>query len=578
MSKRNRLHKPDLRVSNGVCQRTFCLALASSLLLYASFPPLGLSLLVWIAPLCWLLLIQQISWNGSLRVWLSLWSASVVHWLLLLEGIRKAHWANYIGWFALAAYLSLYLPVFIWLTRTAVHRLRIPLPLAAPVIWVGLELARGHLITGFSMALLGHALVEWTPLIQVADLAGAYGVSFAIMSVCACVTCCLPVTQPKWRLGPALVALAIVGGVSGYGGYRLSRESNPASGPPLKVALLQMTFDKVFDFDAERNRRTYQQYLALAQEARDRAPDLDLIVWPESVFTANTPDLLVEGEPEPPAGSALSPGEFGARIRQGISAFQAKAWHAAAQVNQVTRDGQPAMLNIQQLVGTETVLVRGPRLHNYNSALLISPTGDVVQRYYKMHPVMFGEYVPFGDVIPWLYRLTPLPQGLSRGQSAQAFQVCRQSLAPSICFESSVPHLIRNHVRELTECGMEPDVLVNVSDDGWFWGASILDHQLAGAVFRAVELRRPFLVAANAGLSAYIDARGRIVARGPRRADTILFANVPREKRPTLYLAWGDLPAGLCLVACLLVAVWAILGRRRQAHEDQPPDTPPATC
>jgi apolipoprotein N-acyltransferase len=234
-------------------------------------------------------------------------------------------------------------------------------------------------------------------------------------------------------------------------------------------------------------------------------------------------------------------------------------------VNRVWRQGQFDSLNIHLLVGCQSVYFAGNKIHDYNSALLIDPHGAVADRYHKMHPVMFGEYVPFGNVVPWLYRLTPLRQGLTRGTTARAFEIQGVRLAPSVCFESTVPHLIRRHVRQLERQGAPPDALVNVTDDGWFWGSSILDLQLACAVFRAVELRRPFLVAANTGISAWISSEGRILARGPRRAKDVLLAEIGPCHGQSLYCLWGDWAAVCCLLVCLALAATPIVERLTRA-------------
>src|SRR6476469_9682657 len=117
--------------------QTLLFGLAGSLLLWTSFPPVNLPWLAWIAPVPWLWLVQQPKLSGW-RPYIVLWLAGTIHWLLMLDGIRLAHPALYGGWIALAAYLGVYLPVFVGLTRVAVHRFKISIVVAGPVVWVGL--------------------------------------------------------------------------------------------------------------------------------------------------------------------------------------------------------------------------------------------------------------------------------------------------------------------------------------------------------------------------------------------------------------------------------------------------------
>ena len=97
-------------------------------------------------------------------------------------------------------------------------------------------------------------------------------------------------------------------------------------------------------------------------------------------------------------------------------------------------------------------------------------------------------------------------------------------------------------------------MLVNLTNDGWFWGSSELDMHLACGVFRAVECRKPFLIAANTGFSAWIDADGRIIEKGPRRSTATLLAEVRIDHRKSWYLYYGDWPAGICLACCCVFA------------------------
>ncbi len=174
---------------------------------------------------------------------------------------------------------------------------------------------------------------------------------------------------------------------------------------------------------------------------------------------------------------------------------------------------------------------------------------------------MFGEYLPWGDVFPWLYGITPMAQGLDPGQEPQCFRVHGWCLSPSICFESTVPHLIRQQVETLRKSNCPPDLLVNVTNDGWFWGSNILDLQLACAVFRAIENRLPVIIAANTGISAYVDSRGHVQQHGPRRGEAVLSAEVETDGRLSCYRRVGDLPAGLCACFCLAVAVFGLAAR-----------------
>jgi apolipoprotein N-acyltransferase len=178
--------------------------------------------------------------------------------------------------------------------------------------------------------------------------------------------------------------------------------------------------------------------------------------------------------------------------------------------------------------------------------------------------VLFGEYVPFAEQFPWLQRFTPLPSSLAAGKEPVSFPVAGLRIAPNICYETVLPHVIRRQVRKLTERGEEPDVLVNLTNDGWFWGSSELDMHLACGVFRAVECRKPFLIAANTGFSAWIDSGGRILQQGPRRKSGTILAMVAAGDRSSWYLDHGDWFAGCCLVACLALAGIGLVRRRQK--------------
>ncbi|MGI9430513.1 MAG: hypothetical protein ACR2NM_17770, partial [Bythopirellula sp.] len=125
-------------------------ALLSSVLCWLAFPPVGWSVLAWVAPIGWLACVRREELAGQ-RPYRSLWVAGTLFWLLTIHWLRLPHPVNYLAWVLLASYLGCYLPVFVALSRVGVHRLRWPLWLVAPVVWTGLEWVRGHLMTGFLM-------------------------------------------------------------------------------------------------------------------------------------------------------------------------------------------------------------------------------------------------------------------------------------------------------------------------------------------------------------------------------------------------------------------------------------------
>lgn len=541
------MQAPRLRWS----RTTLGLAALGSLLLWAAFPPLDWGWLAWLAPIPWLWLVRQDRLQGR-RPYLAIAAAGLAFWMGVLHWLRLPHWATSFGWLALSGYLAVYLPLFVGLSRMAVHRFGWPLIVAAPVVWTGLELFRTWFLTGFGMAALGFTQHRWIAMIQISDLAGAYAVSFVVMFVAACATRMLPCAGQPFDWRPALPLAGLVAAALGYGHARLAGDSTPsASQSPaaLKVALIQGCIDTEFKNEPGRPLRIYKQYLDLSRKALRAHADLDLVVWPETMFgySCLTADR-----------SLLAPATADVRWRRLLADEVARSETFLAQTARAFSSGKAAKPAL--LLGVDIAHCAGEnQMLHFNSALFLDSSGRLRGRYDKMHPVIFGEYVPLGDSFPWLYRLTPMAGGIEAGGAPQAFDVAGLRLSPNICFETCVPHLIRRQVGCLRRDGQEPDVLVNLTNDGWFWGSSELDMHLACGVFRAVECRKPLVIAANTGFSAFIDGSGRVVGRGKRHETDFVVAEVSRDPRTSPYVRYGDWPAGLCLLLTMLLPVAAVV-------------------
>jgi len=519
------------------------LALAGAALLWAALPPWDLGPLAFVAPVAWVMLVRRRELSGR-RPYLTLYGVGFLFWLAALYWLTLPDPATALGWLGVAIYFGCYLPLFVGLSRVAVYRLRVPVILAAPVVWTGLELARGHLLTGMTMASLGHTQYHWITLIQLSDLAGAYGVGFLVMLVAACLARMLPVDGKPWAAWPLVPAAAVMAAALSYGYWRTSGEYTE---PGLRVALIQGSIDTVLDPEPEMYREVWRQYVGLSQDAVKRYPNLDLLVWPESTF----PDYLITYTPD-----ARVPDDF-----EGNAAEFQNRLDRAADGTRRSLTALAEALDVPMILGIPTHHFGPEGLERFNSAAFVAPDGRVLGRYDKTHLVLFGEYVPLADWLPWVQPLTPLPVSLNEGGGPVAFELEGVQIAPNICYESVLPHVIRRQILQLRARGEEPDVLVNLTNDGWFRGSSELDMHLICGVFRAVECRRPLLIAANTGFSAWIDGDGRIVERGPRRATGTILAEVRLDRRGSPYLRYGDWPAGLCLLGCGVAAAAGLWGR-----------------
>jgi len=536
--------------------------LLSSMLCWLAFPPVAWGWIAWIAPIGWLFPIGWKELPGR-HPYRALWLGGFVFWLLTVHWIRLPHPMNYLALVVLASYLGCYLPVFVALSRVGVHRLQMPLWLVAPVVWTGLDLVRAHLINGFSMGSLAHTQVDFPRVIQIADLVGEYGVTFLILLVAACLTSVLCPDGAAVRadgtavgrmlpLIPAVLALAVC---LGYGHIQtVDRNLHPPtlSGP--RIALIQGNTPADWKSDPDRQISIMQEYARLSEEAVEQSKQLDgrgidLTIWPETAY--RYPHYTVAKGFQAP-----------------IAQFPKRMLHAALlDLKEFVRRTESAILTGIDRVHffpTATMQTHNGQTHsghthfeNFNSSICINKQGQLVGTYDKMHRVIMGEYVPFAQWVPWLAMLTPITGSVSAGEQPQAFEVEGLVYCPNICYETTVSHLIRRQVNELTESGTPPDVLVNLTNDAWFWGSSELDMHLACGRFRAVEMRTPLLIAANGGLSAYVDTSGKVQQVTLRQEATTLLIDLPQRvpRERTFYARWGDWFAGVCVVCCVVLGL-----------------------
>jgi apolipoprotein N-acyltransferase len=550
-------------------------SLASGLLLWTAFAPLHWTYLAWLAPLGWLIVIDRkrpVSAGGYVALWLG----GCLFWLLILQGIRLAFWALLFGWLALALYLALYTPLFVATARLLHHRWRLPLLVAAPIAWIGMELFRSYLFTGYAANSLAHSQFASPILIQSADQFGTAGIAWVMLSVSVAILRAMQVLRGG-KLN-SLVPTAITAGLLfavmlGYGYWKLAEADQlyNSQQPALRALLVQENTPTIFEYNPERSEDAWNRYLELTRIGVRQSGPVDLIVWPESTFTANEP-------------------LFAARLSNGVPAdLKARGYNEPYQVEFLVEELNKSFhLHVTQLlraihgtrlaeppssqetwphllVGCDHVVITSEEFERYNAALFIDNHGSVVDVYNKVHLVMFGEYVPLGSALKWLGDMFGLA-GATPGREAKSMQLGRVRLAPNICFESVVPWLISGQLRKLAADGESPDIMVNLTNDSWFRGSSILDHHLASTVLVAVENRKPMLVAANTGLSAHIAGSGRVMQVSERLVPTTLLAEVKLDGRGGLVQSVGYPLGWICGAICLMGWMHGLIVKLRPSN------------
>ena len=178
---------------------------------------------------------------------------------------------------------------------------------------------------------------------------------------------------------------------------------------------------------------------------------------------------------------------------------------------------------------------------------------------------MFGEYIPVLSWFPSVMQQIGLGT-LSSGRTTKSWKLpSGRRITTNVCFEDVVPHLMQRQLKELKDRREAPDVMINISNDGWFRGSSILNHHLNSAIVTAVENRIPVLVASNTGISAWIDGDGRVVKQLPKLEGGSILAEPIPDGREGLWSYWGDWPARCVTLVGLIPACRFLLSRRRRA-------------
>lgn len=458
----------------------------------------------WLALPALALLIRQVGQGGRGAVWLA-WFAGAGHYAAALNWIVEPFLIEpeVHGWMAPFAVLLLCFGLALFWAAAAFLGARGRWPGIGFAVALGAaELARGYVLTGFPWAALGHVWIGHAPM-QVAALVGPSGLTLLTLLVAGLLA--------LWRPVPLVAGAALVAAGFGYGLWREALPAPAAQGAVLR--LVQPNAEQGLKWEPEQARTFFERQLDFTMAGARP----DLAIWPETAVP-----YLLEDYPE-----------------------------VAERIGAAGR-GRPVAVGIQRVEGWRF----------WNSLAVIGPEGRVTQHYDKHHLVPFGEYVPFGDVLYDWFGLVAFAAQQGNGYSAGPGPAVLDlgpglgKVLPLICYEAVFPQGLR-------AAPERADWILQITNDAWFGEWTGPYQHLAQAQLRAVEQGLPFVRVANTGVSALIDARGRVVDSLPLGEAGYLDVVLPGGLPPTPYARWGEGP-----VLLLLAGLWVglvLAGRRKPA-------------
>jgi apolipoprotein N-acyltransferase len=545
--------------------RLWLLAVLSGILQILPFPiagptPLWRTAFCWIAllPLLWALLDKNKAGNslsliqGAVLGYVCgfVWYLGNCYWIYqtmyLYGGLAKPVAAGILVLFCL--YLGLYHAIFA--TLIAVCRQRFGRQAAlylVPFAWVAVELARAR-VTGFPWDQLGISQVDNSLLTPLATITGVYGLSFLIAAINALWLVRISIRERRFTRTALTVCGVVVIVLYVLASHHVHRFTD--SPVTAKATLIQ-------------------ENLEVGAERVGPQPSIQQLIDSFSLLSLYPPRSCCNGIPELSTTNCII---FSARsqTQTGVSTPTATnliVWPEApapfAEDDPQFRSGMSLLARTAHAPVIVDNLGISPNSENpgtydrFNSASFITPDGLFAGRYDKMHLVPFGEYVPFKNFLFFAGNLLAEAGNLSAGTHRTVFTYSGHHYGTFICYESTFADEIRLFVLK------GADVLVNISDDGWYGDTSAPWQHLNMVRMRAIENHRWILRATNTGVTAAINPYGQVTVAAPRHIRTALQAGFGYEHDITFYTAHGDVFAYGCFLITALALAFSL---RQKMH------------
>jgi apolipoprotein N-acyltransferase len=520
------------RWSSGVAAVFF-----SALLYVAAFPPFD------VAEAAYVFAIPLALWffhpRSRRAAGVAIFAWGFLSWLVLIVWLRHVTFGGYVVLSAvLAIYFSAWFFAAWWLlprVRDGSVRIRVGAIIALAALWVVLEFVRTFFLTGFPWLPLAASHWQRPLLLQLAAWTGSYGVSFVLivfnLGLAFYIDRLFRFYGQGWkRFCPEFfVALAVLL-LAAFGGFRWALAGGGEREPLFNVSFVQPYIPQELKWEPEKAWEILDTIERTTLRTRDHPRKPDLVIWPEAVT------------PIPVLGSRTM-----------------QEW-----TERVAREmGVPLFIGS---VGVE----RDADDDWFNGAFGVDPARGLLPHYYRKRKLVpYGEYVPLEGMFPWLSKIVPIEGSFAHGTSAAPIEleVAGKSylIGPLICYEDVFPRLARDTVREGAE------LLVVVTNNGWYGEEGMPFQHAAHSVLRAVETRRPVLRSGNGGWSGWIDEYGVVREVLTDGEGSVFFRGgsvygIDRDGawtgRQSFYVRYGDWFVAVCGVFVLLFGVfWGFRAR-----------------
>jgi len=502
-------------------------SILTGVLVTISFPPFRLGFFAYIALIPFFLLLQDISMKEAVR-----WG----YLTGLFVNIGTLYWINWVtipGAIAAILFLPFYFVLYAIFHVFLKSRLDTKyFYISIPFLWTGIEYVRSLGVLGFPWTSMAYSQSYYLTLIQYVSYTSVFGVSFWVILINVMILRIWKSYRDTKRVIIYILILVILFALPWlYGKWVIPDDTDLQEN--IRIAVVQGNIDPFLKSDEDFWHENFEIYSQLSHKAVTQ--NIQLLIWPETAMPC-----YLRFTPE----------------------YQRK-------VKELVRE-----LNVPLLTGAHDVeFSKKGKYRTFNAVFAIIPNGHGMQSYSKLHLVPFGERVPFTEIIPqfktFLESLELGEGNFSQGDEIVTFTIPIQRKDGNddkkilktpvvICFESLFPDLVRKFVMN-----EHSEMLIVVTNDGWFKRSSAPYHHAQAAVFRAIENRIPIARAANTGVSMFIDAYGKTINKTPIFERDFIIADLPLSRDRTFYAKNGNVFTIAVSMLNLIPLIWAIFRKEK---------------